>query len=405
MNPNEALNAHLLATLECPYHERCELTGARCPFAHRRPATATTELPTDDLRPIPWYYCMDHLLSRCQSIEMRRSNLVRCEFGFHPTNADLEDHDLFVSKMASMVLTGHFASVRISSKCATCQQNLSGVCVLLERCSHRYCIRCYNRDFQPDNTILGLGDFVCRRCPVTSKRVMVWPNAAISQTYQQLLFSLQRRAFGLMTGRRSHALVRDQLLTEEGGGLTIRYQKDGRTPLKKYFLTSRDFRSTQTRQQSPAASAAAAPSTQQANPVINDECSICLRHISASPGRLWAYLENCPHRFCIRCLLHWREQRALVDPLTRVKSIEFNCPTCRTKAARILIWPSSINIASFQKELFSCQKKCFGLWVSPQTSISIHEAPRLVTDNLVFICNSIVWLPSYSIAPAANNQN
>lgn len=388
--PEERLNAHFLATFVCPFFDQCEFHA--CPFAHRPPPTER-ETFSNDLHPIPWYYCMDHLLQQCRSVTLRQrgSQLIRCEFGFHPKNEDLDDADQFKNRMALALLSGEFLPQIQSpnfSVCAICNTRIEGNCVILENCSHRFCIHCSNSEYHVF-TVLLTRDIVCGICHTISRRLMYWPTTALSNSYRKLIFSLQRRAFGLMIGLGSQVLVSDKLVTD--GQILIRFRKIGRRITRTYRLENR-----------------VEPQESPTSPLLdidttNEQCDICLKNIDASPERLWAYLENCPHRFCIRCLLQWRLRQAPVEPISGLQSIDFSCPTCRTEAARILIWPTALDNLHFRQFLFRVQKLCCGLNVSAKTTITVHEVSRLFED-LAFICGrDTLWVPAYSMVPSGPN--
>lgn len=387
----ERLNANLLATLKCPFFKQCEFQ--ECPFAHESPPSREEVRFNNDSHPIPWYFCMDHLLYECQSARYQQSGsrLVRCQFGFHPGNEDLEDADLFKSRMAFALLSGELfprqAQTQTFSHCAICNTRMTRNCTILENCSHRFCTVCSSREFHAFTVLLNR-DIICGFCNVTSKRIMYWTATAISNSYRRVIFSLQRRAFGLMIGSGSQVVVSDQLLTD--GKVLIQYRQfDGRMT-KMYCIESRE---------EPQES----PTSPLVSTTSSDQCYICLENIAASPERLWAYLENCSHRFCLRCLLEWRARRAPVELFTSFQSIAFSCPTCRAKAGRILAWPAALNNPNLRQFLFDVQKLFCGLRVSSQTSISVHEVSHTLED-LAFICNNIAWIPARCIVIGPNGQ-
>ena len=250
---------------------------------------------------------------------------------------------------------------------------------MLENCPHRFCGNCIAYEFE---TIRPHMNTVCRICGVASSRLMLWPQPICSRAYQQYLFSLQKRAFGLMVSPQSHVAVHESTDTSQ----VVVYYKGSITESKiaAYQLESRGR-------------AASTPSHHR-NPSTDPSCVICLKPIVASVDRLWAYLENCGHRYCVRCIMAWRTEQAPTDPWTGLKRVDFACPTCRAPSARILVWPELVVNQVFQHSLFSAQKMCFGLWMNASTSVSIHE--DRATTSLAFICNGQVWIPQ-----DANNSN
>ena len=376
--PEDPLDAELISAFECPFQMYCELTP--CPFGHS-PTSQAQETDTDDqviaLRPIPWYFCMDRLLDQCESVVLERINnqLVRCEFGFHPTNEDLIEPDQFTAQLATAVLA--FKSLtpiihRKAPQCVCCFKTIaSGMCAMMENCPHRFCGECIATHFE---VIRPHMSSVCRACGVASSRIMLWPQPICSRAYQQYLFTIQKRAFGLLVCGQSHVAVHEPVNANQ----VVVYYKGTLTESKiaAYQLENRSLQTSNSRHHIPSTDAC---------------CVICLKSIAASVDRLWAYLENCGHRFCLRCIMTWRTEQAPIDPWTGLKRIDFACPTCRASSGRILVWPEPMVSQTFQHSLFVAQKMCLGLWVNPDCVVSIHE--DRATAQLAFICNGQVWIP------------
>ena len=100
-------------------------------------------------------------------------------------------------------------------------------------------------------------------------------------------------------------------------------------------------------------------------------CVVCLKTVPSSPDGLHAFLENCPHHFCAKCIIDWRKRQE--PQFRRQFKTEFGCPTCRKLNCRIMLWPRRTTSNAQRLRLFALQKRCFGLMVEPQTEASVQE--------------------------------
>lgn len=125
-------------------------------------------------------------------------------------------------------------------------------------------------------------------------------------------------------------------------------------------------------------------------------CAICMKTIPSGPDGFFAYLENCTHVFCGRCIIAWRHQQTTTEYRSTLFLIDFNCPSCRAPSARILLWPQlELNLKE-RSTIFRMQKHGFGLFVNAKVGVTIEERPN---DECTLIFNKKLFNFSHQPQP------
>lgn len=225
--PEEPFSAQALAIFKCPFEEMTaspKCTRSDCPFTHGR---TYQDEDKELVRTLPWYFCLDRLLGQCESTEIQRlgDSLVRCQFGFHPSEGDLTDASSFTRQMAEAVLGGFHSTLAVSASLACdCQLPYTAPFIgLPERCSHVICANCClelnKRLRKKEDPKMNLH---CTLCGTVSHRLLFWPTANVSRAYREFLFANQKKAFGLLVAPEVRVALRqvphsqDIVLTYKG---------------------------------------------------------------------------------------------------------------------------------------------------------------------------------------------